>query len=323
MSDFRPDIWRLQAQANIGGLVKALKDNDPGIRRRAATALRTLGAVKATPALQEALVNEGDPETREAIVAALESLEQEKQKHETATPITQMSELEYLIFQLESEKSEQVIEAAHALGEMGDKMAVPALVSLFNDAKISIRVRLAVAEALLKLESAPVEVALLGALRSQDWRVRRNGAAILGQLRAEWAIDPLAKALFDENELVRRTAYAALKHIATAEATDALEKARQLAQRRKKNVMRPVDTSETAALLQTDEEQKAQPTVEAPMRPMPKPIIEEETDDEGEIVWPKNRRPVNPTLAPTKPFDPAAIERARRQMEEWDNDEEK
>lgn len=307
MTDFKPDIWRLQAQSDIDGLIQALHDDDAGIRRRAATALRTLGASKAVPVLQSGLENESDPETREAYLAALEALQEELQE----TPNSEMNELDYLINQLETRQPDRVIEAAHALGKLGDKLAVPALVGLFNDPKISIKERLAVAEALLKLESAPVEVALLGALRSTEWRVRRNGAAILGQLRADWAVDPLAKALFDENELVRRTAYAALRHIGTPEAKEALETARRITQKRKRQIMpQHVDTDETKALLKADDEQN--PVIEAPNK-----ADDEEEDDE--IVWPQRRKPTNPTMAPTKPFDPAAIERARRQMEEWEN----
>jgi hypothetical protein len=116
---------------------------------------------------------------------------------------------------------------------MGDKLAVEPLVLLFNDARMSIQVRLAVAEALLKLESAPVEVALLANLRHSDWRIRRNGAAILGQLKATWAIQPLARALRDSNKHVRRTARAALKHIGTPEARKALARDGQSRNRRK------------------------------------------------------------------------------------------
>jgi HEAT repeat protein len=73
------------------------------------------------------------------------------------------------------------------------------------------------------MDSAPVEVSLLGALRSDRWRVRRNAAAILGQLAASWAVKPLAALLTgDDNEVVRKTAHAALRRIDTAEARAAL-----------------------------------------------------------------------------------------------------
>ncbi len=316
MSDFKPDIWRLQAQSDVNGLVEALHNDDATIRRRAATALRALGAVEVISVLEDLLKSESDSETREHMLAALEALqnELELQAAENQPRNLEMTEIEYLINQLDSRDPATVMEAAHALGELEDKLAVPALVSLFNDARISIKVRLAVAEALLKLESAPVEVALLGALRSGGWRVRRNGAAILGQLRAEWAIEPLAKALFDDHELVRRTAYAALRHIGTKEAKIALSRARKMAERKQKPAPTVTDTSENNALLNAEDDTPLsgrEADEQAPMQP-------EETNDDTDdkITWPSKRKPINPTMAPTKPFDPEMIERARQQIEE-------
>ncbi|MCU0495971.1 MAG: HEAT repeat domain-containing protein [Anaerolineae bacterium] len=228
MSDFRPDIWRLQAKFDIQGLIEALKHTDPNIRKRAAAALRALGATPALPALKAALAVEHDPETRANIVAALDVLELEQDRG-SAPPVPEpvtVSEFDQLIEQLNSGQPEKVIASAIKLGEMRDKRAAERLVLLFNNNNIAANVRLAIAEALLKLESAPVEVALLGALRSPNWRVRRNGAAILGQVRADWSVDPLAKALHDENEIVRKTARAALRFINTPEALAALNAAK-------------------------------------------------------------------------------------------------
>lgn len=228
MSDFRPDIWRLQASFDIQGLVEALRNVDAGVRRRAAAALRAMGATDAIPMLKQAMDQEQDPETRSALVAALAALEMDKDRGGTGelTPdpqaAMQQSEVDALIRQLQHPHPEKVIAAAMKLGDLRDKRAVEPLVVLFNNADIPVKVRLVIAEALLRLESAPVEVALLGALRSPNWRVRRNGAAILGQLRAEWAVDPLKQALKDENDTVRRTARAALKYINTPEARAAL-----------------------------------------------------------------------------------------------------
>lgn len=218
MSDYKPDIWKLQAQFDIQGLVNALSRDDPGIRRRAAAALRHIDAKESVPALRAAFAAEDDPEVRAAIANALEFLgDQPDEVVAARQPSVEQAMVNRLIKQLKSASPPQVIEAAQQLGEIGDKMAVEPLVLLFNDASVSIEVRLAVAEALLKLESAPVEVALLANLRHADWHIRRNGAAILGHLKAEWAIKPLARALRDPNEVVRRTARAALRNIGTPE----------------------------------------------------------------------------------------------------------
>ncbi|GEM_PF-7073822 len=206
----------MQANFDIGGLVEALKNSDAGIRRRAAAALRALDAKTAVPALKEALLKEDDSAVLKSLQEAVSALDTSE---ESATPLTPKQVLfNELIGQLQSLASDQVVSAAEQLGELGNKLAVEPLVLLFNNLKAPIQVRLAVAEALIKLESAPVEVALLANLRHPSWHIRRNGAAILGQLKAEWAIEPLGRALFDPHETVRKTATAALKYIGTPEA---------------------------------------------------------------------------------------------------------
>ncbi|MCA9915198.1 MAG: HEAT repeat domain-containing protein, partial [Anaerolineae bacterium] len=217
---------------NIQGLIEALEAENAGIRKRAAAALRTLGATQALPALRDAYEKETDPEAQMTLASALEALKQ-KTGILVAPPEVADDEpsVTKCIAQLQSDNVETVIQAARELGDLGDKIAVEPLVLLFNDHKQSIHVRFAVAEALLKLESAPIEVALLANLRHSDWHIRRNGAAILGQLKAEWAIQPLARALKDENHVVRRTARAALKHIGTPESRKALAQADNITQR--------------------------------------------------------------------------------------------
>src|SRR5690606_35402113 len=108
--------------------------------------------------------------------------------------------------------------------------AAEPLVMLFNDSGKPNNVRLAAAEALLRLESAPVEASLLGALRSPKWEIRRKAAGVLGQIKAEWAILPVHRSIVnDKHEAVRRTARAALKHIGTPQALAALKAALQAA----------------------------------------------------------------------------------------------
>lgn len=225
----KSNIWYLQAQLDIQGLVDALQADRAELRKRAAAALRSMGAANAVPALRQALTVEDDEDARASIVIALRTLAddfEDDQDGEDFSPSAQQTLVNRLIEQLQSTNPERVITAAHQLGDLGDKLAVEPLVVIFKDARVSIQVRLAVAEALLKLDSAPVEVSLLAALRHNQWNIRRNGAAILGQLRADWAVEPLARALDDDNAMVRRTARAALKHIDTPEARRCLARYR-------------------------------------------------------------------------------------------------
>lgn len=217
MSTPTPDqIWRLQANADVDGLIRALDAEDIITRRRAAAALLVIGAVEALPALRMAISKEMDEETRSLLLTVTETLTEESGEDVNESRV--LTQVDLLAMELGSDDLQTAVAAAQKLGELGDKTAVVPLILTFNNHAAPINLRLAAAEALLKLESAPVEVALLANLRHQDWEIRRNGAAILGQLKAEWAVEPLGKALGDPHPTVRKTALAALKYIGTPEA---------------------------------------------------------------------------------------------------------
>ncbi len=252
MTDIRPNIWRLQATLDINGLVQALQDEDPNIRKRATAALYALGAVDAVPAMRDALDKEIDTEVRASLVTALAHLSaEEPSAAKLATQEAQLSTVERMVLQLNSEQSERVIQAARALGELKDKTAVEPLIIVFRNTALTGHARLAAAEALLTLESAPAEVTLLGALRNRKWQLRRNAAAILGQLRADWAVVPLGEALRDEQDIVARTARAALKRIGTREARTILAEGPAEGEYPDK-----LSTSETLAITNTPREPK-------------------------------------------------------------------
>lgn len=222
MSEFYPDIWRLQAQGDIRGLIEAVKHASPDVRRHAAAALRALGASSAIPALQAALVNEHEADVRSAFILTLDSLFQQEVDEDSDSGDEQYAQVVRLIAQLSSRQPDRIIRAARRLGELKEKIAAESLILVFHNRELPGRVRLAAAEALLQLESAPIEVSLLGALRHSDGRVRRNAIAVLGQFDADWAVEPLSQALKDPNDLIQRTAQAALKRIGTPEALIAL-----------------------------------------------------------------------------------------------------
>ena len=220
MNDPRPNIWLLQAQNDSKALIAALQNDDTNIRKRAAAALRILGAIEAIPALRDAIDNEQNAATKEHLKLVLDNLLIEYQQRTPTMPDATRE----LVEQLQSSNPAVIVKAAHKLGKLNDKTAVEALVLIFNNTDLPAHVRLSAADSLIELKSAPAVVTLLAALRSPSWRSRRNAAAILGQLRADWATARLAEYLDDESEQVRRTAYAALKYIDTAEARAALAK---------------------------------------------------------------------------------------------------
>jgi hypothetical protein len=211
--DSRPNVWQLQSRHDKQGLVEALRHPDPEVRGRAAVALRTLSAVDAVPALKDALRTETDEQARRNMTMALHMLD----RRTDVEGIVREKDVERLIGVLKSRNPDSVITAAQALGVLGNRLVI-----LFHNASTPPAVRLAAAEALLELKSAPAVVTLLGALRRDSWEVRRNAAAVLGQIQAVWAVAPLAAALDDPHPVVRRSATAALKRIGTPEAMAAL-----------------------------------------------------------------------------------------------------
>lgn len=274
VADSNFDIWRLQAQADIRGLIEAVKSGTPDIRKRAATSLRALGASSAIPALQAALVTEQDNAVRATLIATLDYLFAQEIDDDSEQSAEQHNRVVQLISQLNSGGPEQIIRAAQELGRIKEKIAAEALVMVFHNRALPGNARLAAAEALIKLESAPVEVTLLAALRNPDWHVRRNAAAVLGQLGADWAVAPLAVALRDEYEIIRRTAYAALKRIDTPEARRAIEPPAVDSHKAQTRKLTPKSTAELQRLKPpTLPETPAQemPTVQA-ATPAPEPV---------------------------------------------------
>ncbi|MBN2305805.1 MAG: HEAT repeat domain-containing protein [Anaerolineae bacterium] len=254
MAHTRPNVWQLQSRRDTHGLISALAYPDPEIRQRAATALRALDTVQAVPALKAALRHETNEQTRHSLAAAIHELD-----HRTDVGgLVNARDVNGLIKTLRSRHPQNVIAAAHALGKLGDRMAVEPLVILFHNAAAPPAVRLAAAEALLDLQSAPAVVTLLGALRRDSWQVRRNAAAVLGQIQAVWAVEPLAAALHDSHPVVRRTAAAALRRIGTADAIATLRKH-----------FAPAPTAETTP--QTPASTPQQPAI--PHEATPRPVM--------------------------------------------------
>lgn len=219
-----PNIWQLQSQKNIQGIIQALDTRDPMVRKRAIGALRALRAHEAVSRLRTLYETEFNPEIRQLIQKALEELggvEEKPAVPETQNP--QEVQKQALLQRLKGKETNDVIAAITELSNMSDRTVIEQLMAVFRDGKQPPEIRLASAEALLKLNSAPASVALLGALRKDDWQVRRNAAAVLGQLEAEWCVGPLIHMMKnDPNPTVRKVAAAALRRINTRAAQEAL-----------------------------------------------------------------------------------------------------
>src|SRR5258708_29849799 len=195
----------MQSRGEVDALIDALRHPEATVRKGAAAALRALGAWQAVPALEAALAVEQDWQAHAAITAALQYLDRDIH----IETMVKNKDIRGLTKMLNSRRVEDVLTACDALGTIGDRNAVEGLVMVFRNPLLPNNARLAAAEALLKLESAPAVVTLLGALRRENWQVRRNAAAGLGKLQGARATDPVIKALEDQNVTVRRTQAAA------------------------------------------------------------------------------------------------------------------
>ncbi len=111
---------------------------------------------------------------------------------------------------LNSDDSDVRQAAAHALGKLGDKSAIPALTNAFLNDNEHL-VRWSAAHALGKLGDKSAIPALINALLNDDdsW-VRRSAAHALGELGDKSAIPNLKTALNDDDSSVRRSAVHAL-----------------------------------------------------------------------------------------------------------------
>jgi HEAT repeat protein len=215
------EIWRLQINKNIPALIKLCTHPVVSTRRRAIVSLRAINATTAIPDLMKLLVIEDDPDIRDIIDATIAHL---VSVEKTGVVPERYNRVVRLIGRLATNREEQIIPAIQELGEIGDLMAVEALMLVFGDHSYTHRTRFEAAEALLKLKSPPADVTLLTALRNKnDARLRRKAAAVMGQMNADWATHALIGALNDPEEAVRITARAALEAIGNRDAVEALK----------------------------------------------------------------------------------------------------
>lgn len=223
------DIWRLQAQEDIEGLTNALLSPDAERRKRAAAALYALDARAAIPNLVNALQNESDPETKVGLASALDGLQTNANQGNTDrlmaidTPADKHQMLvDHLLGKLDSHDPDVAIAAANKLVDLRESDAYDPLMKILRDDGKSIQLRAGVAGALIKLDDTSVKETLLPMLVSPNPQTRRKIAAVLGQLKAEWAVVPLTKFLNDADTSMRKLVRAALRHIGTPEARRAL-----------------------------------------------------------------------------------------------------
>lgn len=194
--------WAARTLGHIGdkrayeAMVSALivRGEDPGVRRMAAFYLGRLGDRRATSPLIEIMMNRAEPvDLRKNATRALGEL-------------GGTGAFEALLEMLGDEEVQTV--AAHALEELRDPRAAPALLPLFNSNDERLRRSAAV---IVGKRGTQALDELLAAVESADWRVRWSATTALGFTNSERAVTPLTAALQnDPNATVRAQAAAAL-----------------------------------------------------------------------------------------------------------------
>ena len=127
--------------------------------------------------------------------------------------LKQKKNVRVLIKALRYKKSEFIrVDAAYALGEIGDQKAVPSLIErLQDDSKF---VRRAAISALGHLGDPSAVVPLIPMLEDRDVKIRNVTALALGEIRDEQAVDALMSKLEDDANQVSMAAERALIDIA-------------------------------------------------------------------------------------------------------------
>lgn len=117
----------------------------------------------------------------------------------------------YLIEVLKTDKNENIRSiAAEALGKLGDKRSVEPLIKALGDTDWGVRVDAIFALGRMKDLSAEAIPDIIKTLKDEDETVRLTAAKILGEFEDPIAVDPLCDLLNDKNERVKTSAIVSL-----------------------------------------------------------------------------------------------------------------
>jgi HEAT repeat protein len=237
----KPDIRKLEKNANIDGLVKALAFPDIEVHLSAAVALGKLGDSRAYEPLAKALraarsedrirsigalAPLGDVRAVEELIIAMEDpnwkvriaaaqtlgalvgkISGEQARTQTREVLTDALNTNSRHWSVSDEDKQKLHKAsALALAQFGDEGVEPLISSLSSK---FVDVRQISARVLATLGKHAVE-GLIYSFDSMDWIGRRCAVETLGLIATEPAVDLLAKAMKDTNEEVRIAAEKAL-----------------------------------------------------------------------------------------------------------------
>ncbi|MEQ8189449.1 MAG: HEAT repeat domain-containing protein [Candidatus Eremiobacterota bacterium] len=128
-----------------------------------------------------------------------------------------------LIKVLEHDKNENIRSiAAEALGKLEDKQSVKPLIKALKDPDWGVRVDAVYAFGRLKDFSSDAIPSIIECLKDEDETVRMTAARVLGDFKDTRAVDPLCKTLGDKNQRVKTAAISSLGLLGDSKAVEPL-----------------------------------------------------------------------------------------------------
>lgn len=207
--EYEPDIEYMEEIGDIEGLVYALKDEDPIIRKEASIALKRIGDEGAVEGLIEALNYDDWQDDYPVLTSVREN------SAEALGNIGDLRALQPLVQSLIMDPDDDVRwKSARALGKLGDPAGVHALIEALKDGSWTVRGH--AAHALGRIGDETAFDALAEVLNDDDWHVRKYAATAIGKTGGEKAIPLLLKVLNDNDADVSWKAIVALENIGEA-----------------------------------------------------------------------------------------------------------
>jgi hypothetical protein len=206
-------LWEIQGESQpntvmvprdappaVKSAVAALDSHNADERRSALKSLAQMNHSSAYAALVGAVQH---PMRDVRVDAAFLLAKQTQNKEPAAVP--------GLLDALTDEDARIRLAACKIIGEIGSPVAVPTLLKLLNK-EADGDLRWAATQALSKMGDAALS-GLIVALKDEDWKVRRSAADALWALREPAAVEALAEAMTDRNDVVRQAATGAIEQL--------------------------------------------------------------------------------------------------------------
>jgi HEAT repeat protein len=217
----KPDIKKMEREGDIKGLTRLLKfEQDESVRREAAFAIgKITGPNSGAGAADENL--ESTKQSVEELITSLRSDDTQLQKQATMKLVEIGNpSVKPLLKSLKDPNWKIRWYASEVLGKIGDERAVAGLIETMGDENSGVRSKSLIA--LVEIGEPSVDP-LIRALSNDNWQIRRQAAETLGVIGLKKSVEPLIHTLEDENSWVRKTAAESLGNIGDRRAVNPLK----------------------------------------------------------------------------------------------------